>query len=199
MRRSDSDVVAWQQPLVRIFKTSGAHALPWNELRSFGPLSLCRWDPMPEPAREYPQHGVMYAASTLATALAEVGQATRTIDIHTGQPAYLIWQPTRPLRLLDLTGRWLIRHQAATALMHGERATCRAWARAIHGQWPDLDGILTNSTMTNDHAVTLFNPARDSFPARPTRTGRLDLPILTALIDAISTEIGYSVPRVPPI
>jgi hypothetical protein len=122
----------------------------------------------------------MYTATDYTTAFGEVFQRNRAITVS-GARALASWLPTRPLRLLDLTDAWAVRNGASGSLDSAPHSTCRAWAQAVRGTWPDLDGLYTQSTMTRRPVVTLFAPARDAFPASPSLSRSLDHPELVPL------------------
>jgi hypothetical protein len=152
-----------------------------------------RWEPHPEPLGEH-HEGVLYSATELGTALAEVFQATRLVDTISGLPHATAWQPTRPLRLLNLTKGWALRNGAASALGAAPRSTCRAWARTIATTWPELDGLWVTSTMTGHHSVVLWNPAGDSFPAAPEFSRPLADPTLRAIVSRIAAhDLNYRI------
>jgi hypothetical protein len=111
--------------------------------------------------------GVRYAAANVATSLAEVYQTTRVIDTRAGAATLTAWQPQRRLRLLDLSGTWLLRNTASAALLAAPRSICRRWARAIHTTWPELDGLYVPSTLTG--RPNIHKPARNNFRAHPCR------------------------------
>lgn len=178
--------------LWRIHRSTGAHVVPWNGLRTFGPLSSMRWDPQPPPLGNRPGNGISYAGMDLATALAEVYQASRTISFSVGGPVATSWTPTRPLQLLDLTGLWPIHNGAASSLMSAPKSTTRNWAAAIRAQAPTLDGIRYTSTMTGGHCVTLFQPAASSFPAAPGFSRPLSSPQMRAVVANIAKKLGYT-------
>ena len=136
------DILSVRPQLWRIHRTRGTHVLAWNQQRGFGPLPTMRYDPQPEPTGPSSE-GVMYTATSLATALAETFQATRVVDSRSFGPQVTAWTPTRDLHLLDLTGNWALRNGAAFALATAPKSTCRAWARQIRATWPDLDGMMT--------------------------------------------------------
>lgn len=193
LRREASDVLALTPRLWRIHRTRGAHVVAWNVLRSYGPLPSMRYDPHPEPVGEH-RVGVLYAASSLATALAETFQATRLIDTISFGPQLTVWQPIRALRLLDLTGTWALRNQAAHALDAAPRSVGRAWARTIAVTWPDLDGLWVASTMTGEANAVLWSPAADALPGAPEFSRPLADPTLYAIIARIAaTELAYGV------
>lgn len=188
----DPDDILIVRPLVwRIHRTQGSHVLAWNELRNFGPIQTMHYDPQPEPAA-LSTEGVLYAATSLATALAETFQATRVVDSRSFGPQVTSWTPTRELKLLDLTGNWALRNGAAFALATAPKSTCRAWVRQIRTTWPDIDGLSAPSTMTGGTNLVLWNPARTSLPSAPEFSRPLAEPTLHATVVRIARrELGY--------
>jgi hypothetical protein len=176
--------------LWRIHRTSGEHVVAWNALRYWGPATAARFDPQPPPP-SISERGVSYAALDVPTALAEVFQQTRVINTRRADPFLTAWRPTRSLQLLDITGEWPIRNGASFTLNTGPRDYSRAWARAIHGAWPELDGLWHRSSMTGQCIVTLFTHAADSFPARPLFSAPLGHPGLRADLLAAADQIGF--------
>lgn len=202
LRLGPKDVVAWRAPLWRIHAIVGPHSVAWNELRAFGPVSTCRWDPHPEPRRLHTADGspfrgltpaVAYAAADPDTAFVEVSQS----GIITLSPdrALTAWEPTSPLELLDLTGSdFLMRNGATDALLSAPRSTCRAWARAIWEQLGNsISGLLTRSTWTGDPVIVLFPMAAGQFPAAPAFTRTLDHPDVATLARRAGGRFGWSV------
>ena len=177
--------------LWRVHPTAGPYVTPWDRLRYVGPTTS-RFDPQPPPLRPSGR-GVTYASLDVATVLAEAFQRTRVVDVHRRAPYLTGWQPARPLTLLDLTGTWPIRNGASHTLTTGPRAVCRAWARAIDEQWPDLDGLWTLSTMTGRPTVALFTAAADAFPRRPAFSRPLSTPALQGALRQAAAEVGYQV------
>ncbi len=96
------------------------------------------------------------------------------------------WQPTRSLRLLNLTDDWALRNGASHSLASGPRATCRTWARAIAEAWPELDGLWSQSALTGRPNVTLWTPAADTFPANPEFSEHLDAAPISAVLRTIA-------------
>lgn len=192
LQRQPGDVVGFNGILWRIHRTQGSHVLPWNALRTYGPLPVMRFDPHPEPTGIHAE-GVMYAATTVPAAFAETFQATRMIDTVSFQPHLTAWTPVRALRLLDLTGTWALRNQAAHSLVAASRTTCRAWARAIRSTWPDLDGLWVTSTMTGAPNVVLWNPAATSFPTFPAFSQPLGDPVVRGIAARVAVQVGYRI------
>ena len=169
----------------------GTHAAAWNQFRQFGPVSGMRWDPHPEPAGRHAGFGVCYAATDIDTAVAEVFQRTRVVD-PSADRALTSWTPVRPLRLLDLTAGWALRNDGAHALAAAPRPTCRAWAKAVREDFPDLDGLWTPSTLTGSPTAVMFEPARDSFPAAPAFSRPLDSAPVRQILAGIATQLGFA-------
>lgn len=191
--REPGDVLSVRPVLWRVHRTQGGHVLAWNQLRTFGPIPTMRYDPHPEPAGPSVE-GVLYTATGLATALAEIFQATRVVDSRSFAPRVTAWTPTRDLRVLDLTGSWALRNGAAFSLATAPKSTCRAWARQIRATWPDLDGLWTPSTMTGGTNLALWNPARTSLPAAPEFSRPLAEPTLRVIAARIAqNELGYRI------
>lgn len=193
LHHTAEDLVIVQRPVWRIHPTSGRHVLAWSQLREYGPVMTSRWDPQQAPPSPQPDRAVMYVAMDLRTAAAEVLQTTRTIDTSSRAPHATSWTPTRPWQLLDLTGDWPLRNGAASAPTAAPRTTCRAWAQAIHSQWPHLDGLLTRSTMTAEPMPVLYAHAADTFPTAPDFSEPLSAPLIWSVMQQAAASIGYGI------
>jgi hypothetical protein len=191
--REPDDTADYSDTLWRVHRTEGEHVLPWNTLRTYGPLPSMRWDPHPGPQPSSQAEGVLYAAADVATSLAEVYQTTRVIDTRAGAPTLTAWQPQRRLRLLDLSGTWLLRNTASVALLAAPRSVCRRWTRAIYTTWPDLDGLYVPSTMTGRPNIVLWNAAADAIPTMPLFSRPLTHPLVWSIAQAAAAEIGYRI------
>lgn len=178
--------------LWRVMRTSGPHVLPWGLTRRYGPLTQMRWDPHPAPRGEHIDVGVLYAALDITTTLAEAFAATRCVETTAGNPHLVSWVPTRPLRLLDLTGGWALRNRAAHSLAGATKDTCRSWAREICTAFADLDGLCAVSTMTGHPSIVLFARAEDSIPDSPATSRPLTDPTVLLVLSVAAAEIGYS-------
>jgi len=184
----DLCAVAEHTVLWRLHRTAGAHVVPWNQLRYAGPTSA-RFDPHIDGERR----GVSYAALDVPTALAEVFQDRRVINLTRDAPYLTAWRPRRSLRLLDLSGTWPVRNGASHAINTGRHDYCRAWAQSVHTRWPDLDGLWHTSAMTGAPAVTLWTAAALAFPAAPDFSRPLADPGLRGWISVAAAGIGYDV------
>lgn len=185
LHEHDAEAVLW-----RVHRTSGEHIVPWDRLRYCGPSATMPFDPHEPPPRTQ-DRGVSYAALTVPTALAEVFRQTRVINSRRGAPYLTAWSPTRALTLLDVTGTWPIQAGGSHVINTGRRDYCRAWARAIHRAWPDVDGLWHHSAMTGGDAVALLTHAGDSFPARPMLSLPLDHPGLRGHLLAAAAQLNY--------
>lgn len=184
------EVRTTQDRLWRIFFAAGAHPTPWSGFRGFGPVDA-RFDPHLPPPRVQ-ERAVMYAATDARACFAEVWQVSRLIDRRAGAPTLVAFDPTRPLRLLDLTGTWPTRAGASMAINTGSRARARRWSQAIYAQFPDLDGLWYASSMyANTPAVALYERARDAMPRHPRFHRRLDAPELLSTVRNVAAEVGY--------
>lgn len=190
------DLRRYAGPLFRIHATSGDYPYRWDEYRSWGP-SNSRWDPQPPPADDYPDHGVLYAAADTSTAFGEIFQDDRVIDLREGDRHLSGWDPVRELVLLDLTDTWPLRNGGFADLMTAEKGTCRSWAREIHAQLsvagPRVDGLYTESTVTNRPVITLWRNAGDSFPPAPALSRELSHTDLVGIVEDAKADTGFEV------
>lgn len=192
LREHEPAITGFREVLWRIHRRDGVHSIGWDELRHYGPLGS-RFDPQPPGPAAASDEGVAYAAINVPTALAEVFQDTRVINVTRGEPWLAGWEPARELALLDLTGTWPIRIGASHAINTGRRDHARAWARALRAAWPQADGLLHTSAMTGQRCATMFNPAGDSFPPQPGFHQSLSDPRLAVSLLSSGASIGYEI------
>lgn len=186
----EGDFSTYSEVLYRIHRIEGRHRTRWNQMRTWGPAPNSRWDPHSEPVGDHNDSAIMYTATDYTTAFGEVFQPTRSIT-RSAAKALVAWTPHRPLRLLNLTDTWAVRNGASGSLDSAPHSTCRAWAREIRTTWPDLDGLLTLSTITKRPMVTLFAPARDSFPNGPDLSRPLDHRSIGPLTEDAADHLGW--------
>lgn len=156
------------RPLWQLANAGGAHPVAFAAMRHYGALPSARFDPHPLPPSGHSEEGVLYAAGTLLTALAERFQHSR--EIRRADPAHPVayaWHPTRALTLIDLSGSGAVRLGAAHALSSHRKDVTRRWARALRAAWPEADGLLYASAMTGQECLALCAPAADTFPPAP--------------------------------
>lgn len=195
--------------LARIFRAGGPHPVEWHEFRDYGPLDA-RFDPQPEPVGPHPGEGVLYAVlertaaaeepahpgdSAFAACLLEVFQQTRMVQRVEGSPTLAMFATVRQLRLLDLSDSdWIAVAGGNASISSGERARAREWSRAIRSAYPDLDGVVSaSSVVPTARVVALWAPAEDALPRHPIAQLRLDREELTAVIDSAADRYGYLV------
>ena len=169
------DVAEVDQAIYRIFKTGGLHPAGWQSFRSFGPLIGGRFDHHVPPKRTSTTRAVLYGAvnagdeDAIATCLVEVFQATHVIDRFDQSPYLAAFDPSRPVRLLNLRHRWPARAGATQALNSGPHSRSHRWSRKIYSSYPDIDGLLYPSAVAGIGGanVMLFERALDAIPRRP--------------------------------
>src|SRR5574340_1824262 len=181
--------------LWRVHRTASVHSVPWNALRTYGPV--LRFDPHPYPRGEYPRHGVWYGATDIPGALAEAFQDDRVIDRHRDTPYLTGFRPTRTLCVLDVgafgSGRWPTRVGGNFAMATAPHSVGQRWARAIRGAHPDLDGVLYRGRFAGSGCLALFTPSADAFPAHPLTSNPLSHPAIQSRLAGAAVRIGYSV------
>lgn len=187
--RTGGDIVESSAMIWRVHRVGGPRRDSWRTFRHFGPMPTGRFDPHPYPLGPHPGYGMCYTAGDVGTCVAEVFAPTRSVQTDgfhlTG------WAPTRPLRLLDLSGDWALRNGASHSLYAAPRRVCRNWSHAIRDTWPDLDGLWVPSTLTGETNVALYEPATDAMPDSPRFSRQLANPAVWNVIDEAARRIGY--------
>ena len=187
----DWRLVAAGTLLFRAYFQAGAHPAAWDAFRDYGP-STARFDHHQSPARVQ-DRGIFYAATQIMTCLAEVFQASRAIDTIVGEPWLVGFRLARPIRLLDLTGRWPTRAGTSMAISSGPRPRAREWSRAIYAAYPEAEGVWYASSMhANAPAVALYERARTALPAAPAFHRALSDPTLQVLLENAAMELRYA-------
>lgn len=177
--------------LWRIHFTRSQHVVPWNRLRTWGPVPGSRWDPHPLPPGDAAPLGAAYLGDDVLTCLAEVFQLTRFVDVDRDASYVTAFRTARDLKLVDMTGSWLLAAGASSSVAFGRKARTRAWARAIHEVWPDVDGVFSLSTRDSSRGVvTLWN--EDAFPTNPDFSQPLTSPSILPDIVTAAGQIGYT-------
>ena len=174
----------------RVYFRGGPHPTNWNDFRSYGPTDS-RFDHHIPPRR--PQsRAILYAAKFGPTCLAEVFQATRTIDRIDRDPWLVGVRVTRDVKLLDLTGAWVTKLGASTAIHSGSRARARRWSSALYSAFPDIEGIAYCSSMdANRDAFAFYERATAFLPAAPDFHRALSDPAILPRLDAAALRFGY--------
>lgn len=200
LRRGEVKALRSGSRLYRIYNAGGRHATSWNALRTFGPTAGGRFDPHVPPPRDQ-DRGVLYAAGSIATAVAEKFGSTRVIELRRDDPWLVAFTLSRPVRLLDLSSAWPTRAGSSQAIASGRKDVTRLWARAIHEDY-DVDGVWYPSSMSgtvrapgdpvwHGLAAAIFERAADALPRHPALHLPLDHPGLAEALAAIAERFGY--------
>lgn len=179
--------------LWRIYCRSGKYPGAWNGFRDFGPLSSSRFDHHLAPPRVQ-DRAILYAtegARALDTALAEVFQKTRAIDLTKDAPWLVGFETSRNVRLLDTSGPWPLSAGGSPALNSGPRRDSRAWSREIHGQYSTIEGIWYPSALLGTPCVALYERARSGVPPAPMFHRALNDPAIRGAIQNAARAIDY--------
>ncbi|MDQ2846698.1 MAG: RES family NAD+ phosphorylase [Actinomycetota bacterium] len=157
---TDGDLTPAPADLWRIRFVDSPHPLAWNELRTFGPVNGCRFDPQDPPPGDDVGNGVSYLGSSLETAVLEVFHQQRRIDRETMTPVvYRLQLRSRPL-LLDLRSGWPSRlgiYQEVSRLVY---PASQLLARRIRAANPNVPGLLFHSARSGHGLnIVLWQPA----------------------------------------
>lgn len=174
------DVLDWTDPVVRLYSSTGPYGVGWSTFRHYGPVASMRFDHQPPPPGTHPTRAVAYGAGSwtehdgrrtdpFEVAVIERLRSSGVLDRTTDGPRFVLWTPTRPLRLLRLSdSTWVARAGGNAALTSGARGTARAWSRAIHRTYPEVDGLLwSSSVLPPGRSLVLYERARDAVPSAP--------------------------------
>ena len=174
----------------RVYFRGGTYPATWNGFRFFGPTTA-RFDHHEDPPAIQGK-GILYAAPSPVTCLAEVFQATRVIDRNARQPWLVGFVLVRDVPLLDLMGAWPTRAGASMAINTGPRPRARRWSRLIYATYPQLEGLCYPSSMHgNERSVALYERAQDALPGAPVFNRALSDPALTPRIGTAAGTLGY--------
>lgn len=175
----------------RVYFRAGTHPTRWNEFRSFGPTDG-RFDHH-EPPPHLQTRAILYAARLGPTCIAEVYQATRTIDRRRRSPWLAGFRVTRDLTLLDLTGAWTTKAGASTAIHSGSRSRARRWSQAFYAAFPRIEGIAYCSSMdANRDAFAFYERAHRFLPRRPEFHRPLNDQAIMKRLEGAALRFGYA-------
>ena len=174
----------------RIHQTTAIHTLPWNQIRTWGPLPTARWDPHPLPPGEHTPLGAAYLGRDVPTCLAETFQLTRFVDVDSNAPYVTAFRTRQEVVLADLTGEWLLKAGGSAQVIFQEKVRTQAWARAIHAAWRHLGGLIAPSAVIGGHDVIAIW-STDAFPLAPELSVPLNSPAILADIAVASAQIGF--------
>lgn len=163
------DVATIEGETWRVYFSDGPHPGSWRSFRYYGPVVGGRFDHHVPPQGLSTSRATLYAATDIDTCLAEVFQAGRVIDRHTGTPYLAAFSPERPLRLLDVRATWPARAGVTQILNTGSHRRAHEWSRQFYTDYPDLDGVLYPSAAAGIIGVNimLYERAAAALPTRP--------------------------------
>jgi len=178
----------------RIHFSGGKYPTRWNEFRHYGPTSS-RFDhhETKTNGQSYTQQrGIMYLGTNGPTCIAEVFQATRIIDRHSGTPWLAGFRLEKAIRLLDLTGVFTTTIGASTARHSGPKPRAQRWATALYDAYKNIDGILYCSSMYgNAESVALFERGAQSIPFLTVFHRALNDPAMLTKLAETGKQIRY--------
>jgi hypothetical protein len=181
--------------LWRIYKRGGRHPVLWNTFRSFGPLRTARFDhhlPGEDGAPRSQDRMILYAASEIATCLAEFFQDTRTISRDAEEVCLVGFQLRLEVVLLDLTGVWPTQAGASMAINSGPRSRSRLWSQTVYEAYPEVQGFYYASSMhANRPAFALYERAQPALPAAPVFNRPLSDPALLGDLDRAAGILNF--------
>lgn len=178
--------------LWRIYFAGGAHPTAWDEFRAFGPTDSRFDHHIPPP--QVQGRKILYCATLGPTCVAEVFQATRTIDRNVRAPWLVGFELQRDASLLDLTGSWATRAGASMAIHSGSRARARRWSAAIYSAYPAIDGIAYCSSMdANRPSFAVYERASSAMPKSPFFNRALADPALTRIVNNAAKRFNFVV------
>lgn len=188
---------------MRIWFAGSRHVSGFAHFRDFGPTNS-RFDHHLPDAAGRPTIGaraILYAIDAAAaphafmSALAEVFQDTRTIDLVAGEPHLAIFQTIRDLPLLDLTGHWTTRAGASASLSSGPREITKEWSRDFYDAHASLDGLRYRSAMSGGSSLSLalYERGRSAMPTSPIVNRPLRHAALRADLVRAAGTLGYAI------
>jgi len=128
----------------------------------------------------------------LDTCVREVFSSTGTIDLSTDEPWFVLWQPTRVLRLLDVVDSpWIARAGGNAAISSGARGVARQWSRRAYAEYLDIDGLYYEaSTLPAYRSAVLFERAQTALPGAFVLNLPLNHPGLRPAVSRIAYDYG---------
>lgn len=178
----------------RIYRAGGTHPQAWNSFRTWGPHPEARFDHHLPPPRDQ-QRGILYAARSITTCIAEVFQRTSVVARTEHDPYLASFLTTDALWLLDLRGTWPTIAGASMALNSAlDRHRTQAWSRAIYDAYPQAHGLWYASSMhANEPAVCLYERALPLLSPQVRFNMALADPALYLTILTAAEAVGYVV------
>jgi hypothetical protein len=180
--------------LWRVYFRGGPHPGRWDLFRDLGPTTA-RFDHHladPDGRPQVQALAIQYAALDGITPLAEVFQDTRVIDRQARRPWLVAYALTAELILLDLTGTYPTRAGASMLIGCGSRPRARAWSRAFHAAYPQVQGLSYGSCLhANRPSLALYERSQGAVPASPLLHRALSDAALKLTLRNAAAQLGY--------
>ena len=189
LRRLPVGTILW-----RVYFRGGPYPGRWDAFRRFGPITARfdhhRADPDGQPQDQ--ALAIQYAALDGITPLAEVFQDTRVIDRQARRPWLVAYGLAAELTLLDLTGAFPTRAGASMLINCGSRPRARAWSRAFHAAYPQVQGLYYGSCLhANSPSLALYERAQGAVQASPLLHRALSDAALKLTLRNAATGLGF--------
>lgn len=99
-----------------------------------------------------------------------------------------------PLKLLDVTGGWMLKVGGNAAISAGPRAQSRKWSRVFHEAYPQFHGIAYRSSLNPAWlGFALYERAQPALPPSPRLHASLRNWRIVPLIREAAETTGYDV------
>ncbi len=184
-----------ETPVYRIYRRGGELPALWNTFRYFGPTGA-RFDHQERDVkgRAFEQdRGILYLASDIPTALAEVYQEKRTVNRRDNHPWLVSIRLACELTLLNLTDTFCVQAGGSMKLVSGPTVYAQNWSRAFYECYEEIHGLYYPSSLTNRPVLALYERALalEPFPPAPRFHRELSDALLIEPLRNACKEIGY--------
>lgn len=137
--------------------------------------------------------GILYLASDIPTAVAEVFQANRTLD-HAKDRSWLVsFDNVSELTLLDLTDTFPVLAGGSMKLISGATLYAQNLSRGFYDTYEQIHGLYYPSSLTNRPIMALYERAQSvsPFPEVPRFHRALGDALLIEPLRNLCRDIGY--------
>lgn len=187
--------------LLRIWFSGSRYPSGPAVFRYYGPTTS-RFDhhlPGPGGSPTASDRGILYVveqdSNALTTAIAEVFQEDRRINLVPDGPVVSTIKTSRDMTLLDTTGFWATKAGASASLFAGSRADAQGWSRNFYNAYPHVDGIRYRSSMSGGIGIAqaLYERSEDAFSGSMLHSLSLSDPVIRNQVYDAADSLGYSI------
>jgi len=187
--------IATGTPVHRIYRRGGERSTLWNAFRYFGPTGA-RFDHQERDVRGRAceqERGILYLASDIPTALAEVFQEKRVVNRKADRPWLVSIRLACDLTLLNLTDTFCLQAGGSMKLVSGPTVYAQNWSRAFYECYEEIHGLYYPSSLSNRPVMALYERALtlEPFPPAPRFHRALSDALLIEPLRNACKEIGY--------